>query len=877
MNRLPKIIIGTAILLFFLIIGFAGKFIDLLWFETTGLTTVFWVSLITGPLAKIVVILLIFGFFLINLLIAIRAFNRVHMVNALMPDVSKNTVLVPGLIITAVLSFILGTGLSLDWITIQQFLNKISVGMTDPIFNQDIGFYLFSLPFYQQLKRLFQIVALLGLVGSTFIYFLAKALWRQGNSLGMSVSARIHLTLLTILFLIFKIWGYTLGKYNLLFQENSSITGINYTAEHAGVFGLTLLSWLLVGVIGLLIFGLFRKGVKLLLGGIMVWLASSFILIVLYPGLVQHLKVSPNEFELEAPYLRHHIDFTRQAYALDKIKQVSYIPEVGNTRSLSANHPSLADLRLWHYGPLLNSYNQLQSIRPYYQFTDIDLDRYPSTAGQRQVMISARELLTERISEQARTWINLHLTYTHGYGFAANQISQSSKEGQPIFIVKDLPPKTDPAFPELKVDNPAIYFGETTNDYIIVNTKNGEFDYPQGDRNITASYQGTPGIRLNSFFIKLLMALKYQEPNFLLSPQLAPESSILLYRNIKYRVAKLAPFLRFDEDPYLVVSKGKLYWFIDAYTTSSKYPYSKPYRFGGINYVRNSVKAVIDAYDGSVNFYICDSSDPIIQVWQKVFPGYFKSLQEIDPDLKRHFRYPEDLLTIQRDMLLQYHMTNPRTFYEKEDYWNVPEIASGQLFEPYYVTLKLPEAEKAEFVMMQPFTPLNKQNLIAWIIARCDQPNYGELILYTLPKEQHIYGPEQIDSRINQDENISQLVTLWNQQQSNVIWGNLLIIPIDGEILYLKPLYLESERSRQAELKKIVIVYRNQVFLGDTVAEALTKVSGISVPERQATDTVLDSQTERKVEIINELININREEQKLIKKKQQLLDELKKY
>ncbi|NLY74721.1 MAG: UPF0182 family protein, partial [Firmicutes bacterium] len=868
MNRLFRIILGAALLLLLIIFGIAGKYIDWLWFQTAGSTAVFWVGLITGPVAKITLIVFIFGFFLFNLLIAIRAFSRVYVVNVLMPEFSKGTVLGSGIIVAGLLAIVLGSGLSLDWTVIQQYLHRITVGTSDPIFNLDLGYYLFSYPFYQQLYSLLLTVTFLALVGAALIYFLAKALWVQGSSLELSVSAKVHLTLLAILFLGVKIWGYSLGKYSLLFQETSRFTGINYTAEHARVFALTILTWIVIGIIGLLIYGLFRRGTKLFLGSVILWLAASLILNVIYPGLIQTFKVGPNEFELEAPYLKHHIDFTRRAYALDKIKQVAFHPAAGKKR-LSPAHPSLADLRLWHYEPLLNTYNQLQSIRPYYQFNDIDIDRYPSTNGKRQLMISARELVTGRLPEQARTWINLHLTYTHGYGFAANQVNQFSDQGQPIFIAKDLPPKTAPEFPGLKVANPGIYYGEATNDYVIVNSKNEEFDYPQGDRNITTTYQADSGIRLNSFFVKLLLAIKYREPNFLLSPQLTPESSILIYRNIRLRAQMLAPFLRFDNDPYLVVSGGKLYWIIDAYTVSSSYPYSRPFRTG-LNYVRNSVKAVVDAYTGAVNFYIVDPSDPLIRVWEKVFPGLLKSDAELDPDIKNHFRYPEDLLTIQRDLLLQYHMTDPRTFYEKEDYWDVPESSRGRLFEPYYMMLTLPGNDQAEFVLMQPFTPRNKQNLIAWLIARCDGPNYGELILYTLPKDQNIYGPEQIDSRINQDETISQLITLWNQQQSNVIWGNLLIIPIDGNILYVRPLYLESERSKQAELKKVVMVYEDQVLIGDTVAEALSGfTAGISAAERRPDETAA-SETDRKIRIINELLQISREEQELNKRKLQL-------
>ena len=875
MNRLSRIILGTAVVLIFIILGISGKYIDLLWFRNIGFTSVFWISLVTGPLAKITITGLIFGFFLLNLLLATRSFNQIHVING--SQLTKKAVLIPGIVITAILALMLGTGLSLDWKVIQQFIHRIDVGTIDPIFKQDIGYYLFAYPFYRQLDNLLQTVTFLGIAGVAVIYYLAGSLRKQGISLELSTTAKIHLTALTIIFLASKIWGYKLGKYSLMFQETSRITGINYTAEHARVFAFTLLTWLVIAIIGLLILSIFRRGTKLLLGGVILWLAGSFILNVFYPSLVQNFKVTPNEFELEAPYLKYHIDFTRQAYALDQIRQVSYVPSDTNTGPLTTNHPSLTDLRLWDYEPLLNSYNQLQSIRPYYQFNDIDIDRYPSAQGQRQVMISARELQSDRLSEDARTWINLHLTYTHGYGFAANQVNQFSNEGQPIFISKDLPPKTAPGFPGLKVDNPGIYFGESTNNYVIVNTKSGEFDYPRGDQNMTASYQGIPGIRLNSLFVKILMALKYQEPNFILSPQLTQESSILLYRDIKTRVRKLAPFLSFDSDPYLVVSGGKLYWIIDAYTSSSNYPYSRPYSPGGLNYVRNSVKAIVDTYNGTVDFYIVDPSDPIIQVWQRVFPNLFKSMVEIPSELKNHFRYPEDLLMVQREILLQYHMTNPKTFYEKEDYWNIPEERQGKLFEPYYVTLKLPEGGQAEFVMVQPFTPRNKQNLTAWLVARCDQPNYGELILYTLPKDQNIYGPEQIDSRINQDETISQLVTLWNQQDSNVIWGNLLIIPIDGKILYLKPLFMESERGRQAELKKIVVVYQNQVVIGDTVGEILGRISSDAPSFSPTSRGLSQPQRDRKTEIIDELLNINQEEQRLNKEKLQLLQELQNY
>jgi uncharacterized protein len=824
--KLRNVLIGAVVLVFLAFWAISGKYLDLLWFKTMGPTTVFWVTLITGPLAKLIVGLVIFIFFLISFLIALKAFDRIQIADSFWPNISKKVILIPGLAISAVLAIILASGFSIDWTVIQQYLNRVTVGTVDPIFHQDLGFYLFQFPFYQQLNTLLQVTTFLGLIGTALMYLMAKAYWRQGRSWELWLPAKIHLTIITIMFLLVKIWGYQLGKYGLMLQESAWMTGINYTAEHAKITALKILIWIVMAVILLLVAGLFRKGSHLLMGSLIFWLAASFILWALYPGAIQSFVVTPNEYELESPYINNHIIMTRQAFKLDQIKLKSYTPRDSKT-TLSTDNPSLADLRLWDYKPLIPSYNQLQAIRPYYLFNDIDIDRYPSATGQRQVMIGPRELNTDKLSDQAKTWINLHLTYTHGYGIAANQVSEFSSQGQPEFIARDLPPKADPDFPALKVDQPAIYFGELTSPYIIVNSRTPEFDYPQADRNISTTYQGTKGIVLNSPLIKYLMALRFQEMNFLLSSQLTPESSVLMYRDISTRIQKLAPFLTYDPDPYLVVSGGKLFWIVDAYTTSSNYPYSRYHQSDlyYFNYIRNSVKVVVDAFTGEVNFYIVDQKDPIIQVWQNIFPHLFKPLAGLAPDLVKHFRYPEFLLKVQRDMLCQYHMTNPKTFYQKEDYWEVPTHNQDEPFDPNYVTLKLPEEKKTEFVMMQPFSPKGKQNLISWLIARCDQPNYGEMVLYSLPRDQNIYGPAQIDSRINQDQMISQLFTLWNQQQSRVIWGNLLIIPLEDSILYVKPLFIEAERGQQAELKKVILVYQNQVLLGDSVAEAISRIS----------------------------------------------------
>jgi uncharacterized membrane protein (UPF0182 family) len=860
MNKLSKIILGVIAAMLILLWATSGKYLDWLWFKSIGTTSVFWVSLITGPLFKLIIGLIVFAFFTVNFLIALKAFDRIKAVDSFWSNISKKTIIWPGIAVCAVLSFMIAAGFTVDWTVIQQFLHSFNTGVTDPTFHQDLGFYLFSYPFYQQLNTLLVILTFLGLAGVTLVYIMSKAFWRQGNTFEFWPQAKIHLTILTILFLGAKIWGYSLAKFGLLYHETTRLTGINYADAHAKMFAYWALTYLLIAIILLLVFSLFRRGSKILIGGVILWMATSVILGFIYPAIMQTFIVRPNEYEMERPYLAKHINATRSAYGLDKIKIQPYMLQNNKSALLNIKDASLSDLRLWDYKPLIPSYNQLQAIGQYYEFDDVDIDRYPSLNGQRQVMIAARELKLSKLPEQAHGWINLNLTYTHGYGFAANQVNQYSNQGQPIFIAKNFPPEAAPDFPSLKVKQPRIYFGESTNQYIVVDTRTREFD-PDDDQG--TGYQGPKGIPLTPF-TKLIMSFKFQEASFILSSQLTGDSSVLMNRNIATRVQKLAPFLSYDSDPYLVILGGKLFWIIDAYTTSAYYPYSKAYDVQ-TNYIRNSVKAVVDAYTGEVNLYIVDPTDPVITIWKSIFPHLFKSTPP--PELAQHFRYPEYLLTIQRDMLLQYHMTDPKDFYEKEDSWAVPiENNNGvdELLAPYYVTLELPRENKSEFVMIQPFSPRNKQNLASWVVARCDSPNYGQLIQYTLPRDQNIYGPAQIESRISQDPTISQLITLWNQQQSRVVWGNLLLVPIDGTLLYVKPLFLESERSRQAELKKVVMVYQNQVLLGNTVAQALENFSTNLPTQIDAAETVTDSKVQRRAEILKRLEEIIKEQQRLI-------------
>lgn len=821
------VLISLAIIVLVLIVfGYSSdKLLDWLWYKSLGFTEVFWTPLLTGVITKTLLGTLFFIFLFINLLLTKRAFFELN------PEVkiSAKQHLSLSLIISVVLTLFLLPGLTYDWSLVQQFLHRASVGTVDPIFGIDLGFYMFVFPLLQKLNLLLLALLVLTLLSVTVAYLVAQAYWYQEKKFQLWPRARIHLTVLGVIFLLVKAWGYYLNRFEMLFEEKTLLTGVDFTAHHVRIAGYNLLMIIAVLSAVLLVWSIFnRRQSKLLIAGIGLWLIVSF-LTGLVSQAVEAIYVRPNQFIMEEEYLSHHINFTRFGYELDKIRGRSYNPKpTGNISTLTSEHPSLTNLRIWDYRPLLPSYNQLQSIRSYYTFNDIDIDRYDTRFGQCQVMLAARELDPEKLPSAARNWLNLHLTYTHGYGLAMNLVNQTSGEGQPLFIAKNLPPRTDPDYPELIISRPEIYFGEINNDYILVNTKQKEFDYPLGDQNVTTTYHGKDGISLRRFATRLLFALKLREKNLILSGYITKDSRIIIHREIRNRVSRLAPFLRLDKDPYLVLADGRLYWMVDAYTLSRYLPYSK-HHAGGFNYIRNSVKVVVDAYHGTVDLYVVDEEEPIIKTWQRIFPRLFKPLAQMPDALRKHTRYPEDLFSVQRDMLVTYHMTDPKTFYEKEDYWDLPTQIYNDNEEPmipYYVTLRLPGEERGEFLLMQPYTPRGKRNMISWLVARCDEPNYGELIVYTLPKDTNIYGPMQIEARIGQNPEITQLITLWNQNQSRLIRGNLLVIPLEDSLLYAEPFYILSEQGQIPEFKKIVLAFGEKIVMGDNLTEALAKLKG---------------------------------------------------
>ncbi len=542
----------------------------------------------------------------------------------------------------------------------------------------------------------------------------------------------------------------------------------------------------------------------------------------IYPAIVQRFQVEPSELARERPYIERNILFTRLAFGLDQIEVKDIPVELApSEQDIANNSATINNIRLWDYRPIKDTYNQIQSLRLYYDFADIDVDRYEVDGSYRQVLLGVRELSPEKLPAQAQTWVNRRLQYTHGYGVALSPVNEISEGGLPNLWVKDVPP-----IGKFEIERPEVYYGERTDEYVVVGTNVEEFDYPKGDTNVYTKYAGESGIRLNSFIRKLAYAWELGDINIIISGELTPESQLLYRRNIQQRVQHIAPFLKLDRDPYIVIDDGKLIWVQDAYTVSGRYPYSQP-ASGGINYIRNSVKVVTSAYDGSITFYLIDAEDALVNTYASIFPTLFTPIEEMPASLRAHLRYPQDLFQIQVSMYQTYHMEDPRVFYNKEDLWTIPVETyadAERVVEPYYVIMRLPGEEQEEFLLMLPFTPTQKDNMITWLAARSDEDNYGKLIAYNFPKDKLIYGPRQIEARIDQDPAISEQLTLWGQKGSQVIRGNLLVIPIENSILYVEPIYLQAERGRLPELKRVIVVSGDGIAMELTLAQSLSAI-----------------------------------------------------
>jgi uncharacterized membrane protein (UPF0182 family) len=611
---------------------------------------------------------------------------------------------------------------------------------------------------------------------------------------------------------------------------------------HAELPALQAMFWLALIIAATLLANVVLRRLWLPVIGVAVWMVVGLVIISVVPGFMQRYIVEPNELDREAPYIENNIQFTRQAYGLDNVDERDFGQvEPLDVEALQGHRPTLQNVRLWDYRPLSQTYRQIQEIRLYYGFTDLDIDRYWIDGEYRQVILAARELDQSQL--QSVTWVNQHLQFTHGYGVVMNPVNEVTGEGLPQLWIKDLPPESSVP---LTIDRPEVYYGELTDNYIFVRTGIEEFDYPRGEENVYTFYEGAGGVPLNSYVKRLAYAFRLADDNVLLSDYIDGNSRLMFKRSLQERVREVAPFLRYDQDPYLVIMDGHLYWVQDAYTVSGRYPYAEPVS-GDINYMRNAVKVVIDAYNGSMTFYITDPADPLVQTYAAIFPGVFTSQDAMPASLREHLRYPEGLFNVQSIMYQTYHMRDVNVFYNKEDQWNVPVgVVSGQEqpVEPYYVIIRLPDETQEEFMLIQPFTPATKDNLIAWMAGRSDGENYGQLVLYRFPKQELIFGPRQIEARIDQDPEISAQLSLWSQRGSQVIRGNLLVIPMGQSLLYLEPLYLQAESGQIPELKRVILASGERVVMTETLTEGLVRLFGAGAGDVTSTASATSAEEE---------------------------------
>ncbi len=748
------------------------------------------------------------------------------------PERLRRSALLFSVIIAAFIG-LLATG---KWLTVLQYIHRTPTTETDPLFHRSVSFYVFQLPLWEYLVALGLGLVIISLMGTAAIYVLKGGVGVSGRKLAVSRAAKVHLSLLGAALFVLLAVSARVDMFHLLYSPRGVVAGASYTDIHAELPLLQALFWVsLLGALAMVLNSFVARGRLALLA------VAVYILVLvsgwIYPASIQRLVVEPNEMVKEAPYILYNIAATRRAYDLDDTIERTLSGENTLTmRDIEANRATIDNIRLWDHEPLLDTFSQIQEIRTYYEFVSVDNDRYPIDGRFRQTMLSPRELSSELLP--SRSWINERLVFTHGYGITLGPVNKVTPEGLPVLFIKDLPPVSTI---DVKIQRPQIYFGELSNDYVFVRTRQREFDYPAGDNNVYTEYTGQGGVPVRSWFRRAIFALRFGSLDIWLSDRITSESRVLYYRNIHQRVRRIAPFLRYDHDPYMVVSEdGRLFWIYDAYTTTNRYPYAQPLRGIG-NYIRNAVKVVIDAYDGSVAFYLADPSDPIIQTYARIFPGVFRPLDEMPGDLRAHLRYPVDLFKIQAQVYATYHMQNPQVFYNKEDQWEIPVYSVGgkeRRMEPYYTIMKLPGEQREEFILMLPFTPQKKDNLAAWMVARSDGPHYGERMVYVFPKQKLIFGPRQISARINQDAEISRQISLWDQRGSQVIQGTLLVIPIEESLIYVQPLYLRAETGKIPELKRVIVAYQNQIAMEETLDQALVQIfGGGSVTERPLVQT----------------------------------------
>ncbi len=832
-NRALKWALPVAgILLVFLAVNWARLlYADWLWFRNLSYQDVL-LKIVTTRVQLFLAAFLVFTTFaLVNVYLAARLTRRepppVVTLTAEAYQMVRRIILWLAVGATVLVGIALAGAAASRWDLALQFMNQAPFDTVDPIFGKNVAYYVFTLPFLQFLRGwiLGALIVVLLIVGG--LYFLVYG--SRGEGLRLPKGTQLHLTTLGAGVFLMLAAGYWLGRYELLYSSTGAVFGMGFADATATSPARLLLAGVALVSGGLLVLGALFSSYRLMVGAVSLWVGLAIVAGTVYPGAVQRFQVQPNELAKETPYLQHNIDFTRHAYGLDQMKKVAH-PAEGfvSAETLDQNRPTVDNIRLWDEAPLRDIYNQIQIFGLYFtEFLDVTADRYVFDGKPRQVMLAPREFAAERLDPTAQTWVNQHLLYTHGYGIAMSPVMEVQPDGRPSFLIKDVPLDQSPGTP--KVDRPEIYYGVKSLPFVIARGATAEFDYT-GKQGPT-TYEGNGDVVLNSFFRRLLYAWQFGDVNILISDQVRPDSVIQYRRTVAERFAAVTPFLTPDRDPYIVVANGRLYWIQDAYTVTSRYPYSTP-QPGGFNYIRNSVKAVMDAYDGSITYYVFDDHDPLIQTYRQIFPTLFKSREAMPPELLAHIRYPKDILEVQTQMLLQYHMEVPSVFYKKEQQWSIPiqsSFGGTSLLEPYYILATLPQQEsggRAEFLLIQPFTPDRRNNLVAWVAARNDPPHYGETILYEFPQGIQIDGPTQIEARIDNDAQISQQFTLWGQVGSTVSRGILLVIPVGNSILYAEPVFLKPVNLAFPELRRLILADSRKVVMQPNLELAVRALKG---------------------------------------------------
>lgn len=834
-HKRPRWLFAFPILLLLLLLwpSWAGFYSEWLWFQELGYGKVFSTTLLTKLGLGLITVLVVGILLWINFKLALRlSAARSKIVRYVV--VNKERVAVPdiarfverwGFRLSLLIGVFFGLSIWESWEVILRYRHRTAFGETDPLFGRDIAFYVFTLPLFELVSQLLFLFAIVCLVSAILLYALRGVITLGESALAVEGGPRKHLLgLVAIVFLAFA-WRAYLEIPNLLFSTNGPVNGASYTdiAARLPLMRVEVIAALLVAALA--IGTMFTARIRLLLAGL-----GIYLLVLIggwfYPSFVQHFSVAPNELAKETPYILHNINATRKAFAIDGVEERELAGDAElKLQDIQENRPTINNIRLWDRQPLLDTFAQIQEIRTYYQFQSVDNDRYQIGGELRQTMISPRELAVESLPN--RNWINERLTFTHGFGLTLGPVNQVTPEGLPVLFIKDLPPIS--TAPALNITQPEIYFGELSHDPVYVKTATKEFNYPSGEQNVYSNYEGEGGVSIGSYWRKLLFATRFGDMKLMLSNDITADSRVLYHRNVRERLSRIAPFLQFDQDPYLVISEGKLFWVADAYTVSDHYPYSE--RIAGINYIRNSVKAIVDAYNGSVRLYLADERDPLIQTWASIFPGMFKPLAEMPANMRAHLRYPEDIFKIQTAVYSTYHMDQPQVFYNKEDQWESAVVAGAsqdkpQPMEPYYTIMKLPAEQQEEFILMLPFTPRSKDNLASWMVARSDGEHYGRLRVYRFPKQKLVYGPKQVVARINQDAEISRQVSLWDQRGSKVTLGTLLVIPIKESLIYVQPLYLKAESGKIPELKRVIVVAENRIAMEETLEASLARIFG---------------------------------------------------